>query len=146
MIVDRVYEEGHRRPGDLAELRRRCIRGRGAFVWIPPTTDGGGVSMPCGASSSCTSSRWRTRSRLTRLKLEVYDDSMLLVLKPAPYVRGEEAVAFGEIRLFVAEYLTATARPRCTTSGSAWRTAGFLPAASAALHAIVDHVVDDYLR
>ena len=36
-----------------------------------------------------------------RPKLELYDDTLFVVLKPARYVDSEEAVELGEILLFI---------------------------------------------
>ena len=75
---------------------------------------------------------------------------LFVVLKTARYVEAEEAVEFGEIQLFVGADFVITVRhgetaPR-TTCGCAWRSGRISSRCGpgAALHAIVDRVVDDY--
>jgi len=85
-----------------------------------------------------------------RPKLEVYDDSLFLVLKTARYLDAEERVEFGEILVFVGESFVVHVR-----HGEAAALSGVRRAVEgrqdllrcgpgAVLHAIVDHVVDDY--
>jgi magnesium transporter len=85
-----------------------------------------------------------------RPKLEVYDDSLFLVLKTARYLDAEERVEFGEILVFVGEGFIVHVR-----HGEAAALSGVRRAVEAredllrcgpgaVLHAIVDHVVDDY--
>ncbi len=85
-----------------------------------------------------------------RPKLESYDDSVLLVLKPARYVDTEEVVELGEILIFLGPRFIVVVR-HGDTGGlqEARRTLEAQPkflalGPSAVLHAIVDRVVDDY--
>ena len=85
-----------------------------------------------------------------RPKLELFDDSGFMVLRTARYVHEEEVVHFGEIQIFVGPGFVVTVR-----HGRASELAGLrqqiegdrellLCGPAAVLHAIVDHVVDDY--
>jgi magnesium transporter len=85
-----------------------------------------------------------------RPKLESYDDSLLLVLKPARYVDSEEAVELGEILIFLGPGFIVVVRHGQTSRLSEVRRSlearpEFLALGpSAVLHSIVDRVVDDY--
>jgi magnesium transporter len=85
-----------------------------------------------------------------RPKLEVYGDSLFIVLKTARYHETEEVVEFGEILLFVGAGFIISVRHgqaaelhgvRKTVEGSPER---LRCGPSAALHAIIDRVVDEY--
>ena len=85
-----------------------------------------------------------------RPKLEVYDDTLFVVLKPARYVDSEEVVETGEIHIFVSKGFVVAVRHG---EASALRDARkrleqrqeLLEAGpGGVLYAIVDKVVDDY--
>ena len=145
---------GQRRDGRCDLSTPRGAR-PGGFVWIglyEPTA--GGVRLAAGASSSCTSSPSRTRSRRTSGRSSrSTSDMVFIVLKTARYVDSEEVVEFGELLVFLGRrlhhhraprrgQLAAGAReaPRGATPSSCARAPG------AVLHAILDRVVDDYAR
>jgi magnesium transporter len=85
-----------------------------------------------------------------RPKLEVYDDSLFLVLKTARYLDSEERVDFGEILIFVGESFIVHVRHGEAAALSSVRREVearedlLRCGPGAVLHAIVDHVVDDY--
>jgi magnesium transporter len=85
-----------------------------------------------------------------RPKLDVYDDTLLLVLKPARYLDDLEEVEFGEIQVFVGPSFLVTVRHRPASAlGQARRRLEeghelLSHGPAAALHAIVDHVIDGY--
>jgi len=85
-----------------------------------------------------------------RPKLEVYDDSLFLVLKTARYLDAEETVEFGEIQVFVGDHFLVHVRHGEATALASVRRAVegredlLRCGPGAVLHAIVDHVVDDY--
>ena len=85
-----------------------------------------------------------------RPKLEVYDDMLFVVLKTARYVEAEEIVEFGEIAAVRRRRLRHHRTPRrdqpSTTSAATLEDRPDLLRCGpgAALHAIVDRVVDDY--
>ena len=85
-----------------------------------------------------------------RPKLDFYQDTLLVVLKPARYVDSVEVVQLGEILLFVDERFVVAVRHgeasklvtvrKSLEDQPEWLGHG----ASAVLHAILDRVVDDY--
>jgi magnesium transporter len=153
VIVDcAVYEQGVRRPGELAlQGASKAGRGESAFVWL-------GLHQPTREEFDSVRREFELHELAVedaieahqRPKLEVYEDSLFMVLKTAHYIDSAEAVELGEIQLFVGDGFIITvrhgetalhevrlrteARPELLRSGP-----------GAALHAIVDRVVDDYL-
>jgi magnesium transporter len=153
MIVDcAVYQDGHRRDGkvSLEEAYRACRR-EGAFVWI-------GLVEPTAEEFESIEREFKLHELAVedaikahqRPKLEVYGDTIFVVLKTARYVDPEEVVELGEILIFLGEGFVITVRhgegsalapirerleqqPELLRWGS-----------GAVLHAIVDRVVDDY--
>jgi magnesium transporter len=85
-----------------------------------------------------------------RPKLEDYDDSYFIVLKPARYDDEREEVEFGEIMLFIsAKYVIAVRHGLASGLGEARRRLEEQPellaeGPASAVWAIVDKVVDDY--
>ena len=85
-----------------------------------------------------------------RPKLEVFDDTLFVVLKTARYLAEEEGVEFGEIMLFIGDGFVVHVRHKPASALGGVRQAierrqdllRFGP--GAVLHAIVDRVVDDY--
>ena len=85
-----------------------------------------------------------------RPKLDVYDDTLFVVLKPARYVDPVEVVELGEILLFVDEHFVVAVRHGDASKLVAVRKAledqpeELINGPSAVLLAILDRVVDDY--
>ena len=85
-----------------------------------------------------------------RPKLEIYDDTLLMVLKTARYIDAREEVEFGEIIVVAGPGFVVVVRHGEASSLAAVRKhleqrADMLRLGpSAVLHAIVDRVVDDY--
>lgn len=86
-----------------------------------------------------------------RAKLEVYDDSLFVVLKPAAYDDDTEEISFGEIMMFIGERFVvsvrhgelsplAQVRERLEAQPKLLRRGPV-----AVLYAMLDHVVDDYI-
>ena len=153
MIVDcAVYEQGKRRDGELS-LRgasEACQRD-GAFVWL-------GLHEPTPDELDSVRREFKLHELAVedalhahqRPKLEVYDDTLFVVLKPARYVDSEEVVETGEIHIFVSKSFVVAVRHG---EASALRDARkrleqrheLLEAGpGGVLYAIVDKVVDDY--
>jgi magnesium transporter len=153
VIVDcAIYENGVRRDGRV-ELEH-AYDGRhepGRFVWI-------GLYEP-------TEQEFETLKREFKLhplavedaihahqrpKLEVYDEMVFMVLKTARYVDPAEVIELGEVLVFLGDDFVITVRHGEASSLAPVREA--LDASpkrlkhgpSSALHAILDHVVDDY--
>jgi magnesium transporter len=153
VIVDcAVYERGRRRDGQVgvADASRACTQ-RGSFAWIglfePTEREFDAVSREFELHELAVEDAIKAHQRP---KLEVYDETLFLVLRTARYLEAEERVEFGEVLLFVGESFLISVRHGAASDLHDVRTAietnpsllGRGP--SAALHAIVDRVVDDY--
>ena len=153
MIVDcAVYKQGRRLPGEFTpEAALRVSRDEDAFVWI-------GLHEPTPEEFEVVRREFDLHELAVedaikahqRPKLETYDDSVLLVLKPARYVDTEEVVELGEILIFLGPGFIVVVRHGQTTGLQEVRQSiearpEFLTLGpSAVLHAIVDRIVDDY--
>ncbi len=152
MIVDcAVYEEGRRRPGELA-IANACQASHqeNAFVWI-------GLHEPTEEEFDSVRREFDLHELAVedaidahqRPKLEVYGESLFIVLKPARYLEPEGTIEFGEILIFIGDGFIITVRhgeaalhevrlrteerPELLSCGP-----------GGALYAIVDRIVDDY--
>jgi magnesium transporter len=153
VIVDAaVYEQGRRAEGEvsLEEAGAACRR-EGAFVWL-------GVVEPTEEEFESISREFDLHELAVedaihahqRPKLEVYGDSLLVVLKTARYVDSEEVIEIGEVLLFVHPTFLVSVRHGETDALKVARQR--LEARpdllrhgpGAALYGIVDAVVDDY--
>ncbi|OZC80929.1 magnesium transporter [Rhodococcus sp. 06-156-3C] len=161
-IVDcAVYVDGHRLPGKythsaaVAEVRKR---GEG-FVWLglhaPDEGQMDGVAQCYGLHELMVEDAVHAHQRP---KLERYDDVLFLVLRTISYVEHEsvttanEIVESGEIMVFLGRDFVITVRhgEHSGLSGVR-RTLENNPeqlalGPSAVLHAVADHVVDEYLE
>ena len=153
MIVDcAVYEGGERRAGQLP-LQDAFEAGRddGAFVWIglhePTEQEFEAVRLEFGLHELAVEDAIKAHQRP---KLEVYGDTLLLVLKPARYYDATEDVELGEILVFVGDgFVVSVRHGEATALGEVRRAVEAAPerlrcGPDAVLHAIVDRVVDDY--
>ena len=153
MIVDcAVYQEGQRRAGKLSlpEAGRACMLD-GAFVWL-------GLVEPSAEEFQEVAEEFDLHELAVedavnahqRPKLELYHDTLLLVIKSARYVDSQEVVEIGEILLFVHRRFLITVR-----HGEGSELAGVRARAQrrpdllrlgpgAAAYSIIDAVVDDY--
>jgi magnesium transporter len=154
MIVDcAVYQDGLRRPGEVVfEDALEAGRGHpGAFVWI-------GVFEPNAREFDALRREFELHPLAVedaihahqRAKIEVYGETLFVVLKTARYDDATETVHFGEIQLFVGEGFVVTVRHG---KGSALADVRHVLEADrsrlscgpyAVLHAVADRVVDDY--
>ncbi len=153
MIVDcAVYQEGQRRAGKLSlpEAGRACMLD-GAFVWL-------GLTEPTAEEFDAVAEEFDLHELAVedavnahqRPKLELYHDTLLIVIKSARYVDSEEVVEIGEILIFVHRRFLITVR-----HGKGSELAGVRARAQrrpdllrlgpgAAAYAIIDQIVDDY--
>ena len=153
MIVDcAVYQDGKRRPGEVP-LDKAFEAGRepDTFVWIglyePSAEEFDAVAREFNLHELAVEDAIQAHQRP---KLEVYDDTLFVVLKTARYLDDEEAVEFGEIILFIGHGFVVTVRHKPASALGGVRQAierrhdllRYGP--GAVLHAIVDRVVDDY--
>ena len=153
MIVDcAVYEDGLRRPGELP-VQNACEASRqeNAFVWIglhEPTEDEfDSVRREFDLHELAVEDAIKAHQRP---KLDVYGDSLFVVLKPARYVESDGTVEFGEILIFVGDGFIITVRHGEASLHDVRIRTEERPdllrcGPGAALYAIVDWIVDDYL-
>jgi magnesium transporter len=152
VIVDMaVYEEGLRRPGELRlDDAFEACRDPGCFVWI-------GLHEPTAEEFDAVRREFDLHELAVedainahqRPKLEVYDETVLIVLKTARYVDDRDEVELGEILLFVGEGFIVTVRHGETALHDVRLRLEQRPdllrqGPAAALYVIVDKVVDDY--
>jgi magnesium transporter len=153
VIVDcAVYEGGRRLTGELTlqGASEACQRD-GAFVWLglfEPTPDElDSVRREFSLHELAVEDALKAHQRP---KLEVYDDTLFVVLKPARYVDSEEVVETGEIHLFVSEgFVVAVRHGEASSLKEArkrleGRSDLVAAGTGGVLYAIVDKVVDDY--
>ena len=154
MIVDcAVYGEGHRleRHREVTGVRAEAAAARG-FAWV-------GLVEPTAQEFDSVRREFDLHelavedavSAHQRPKLEIYGDTLFLVVKTARYLGSEELVDIGEVMLFLGPDFLITVRhgdagglgdvreqlernPELLATGPA-----------AALHAIVDRIVDAYV-
>jgi magnesium transporter len=154
VIVDcAVYQNGCRRPGKL-QLSDAYEAGRkpGAFVWIglhePSPEEFESVRREFDLHPLAVEDAIKAHQRP---KLEVYGDSLFVVLKPARYVDSTEVLDFGEILLFVGDGFVVTVRHGQTSAlADVRRRMEREPellrcGPTGVLYGITDHVVDGYL-
>ena len=156
VIVDQaLYVAGERRPcGDLSD-ELAALRAEGApgdFLWI-------GLKNPTQAEFDEVNAELQLHPLAVedaiqgrqRAKVEIYDNSVFVVLKPVRYVEETSDIETGELMCFIGDRFIVTVR-----RGEAAPLAGLRhrlesePAVMrrgpmAVLHAIVDGVVDNYM-
>ena len=153
MIVDcAVYENGVRRGGELS-LNDAFEAGRpeNAFVWIglhePTEEEFAAVRAEFGLHELAVEDAIKAHQRP---KLEIYGDSIFVVLKTAWYKEESEEIELGEILLFIGDGFVVTVRhgpasgltevrKRLEKNPELLRNGP-----GAVLYAILDRVVDDY--
>jgi magnesium transporter len=153
MILDcAVYREGRRDDEDLS-LHEAVNAGRApeAFVWIglyEPTEDEfDSIRREFDLHELAVEDAIHAHQRP---KLEVYGEMVFIVLKTARYIDPEEVVRLGEILIFLGSDFIITVRHGEASSLQEVRSrleadpALLKCGPGAVLHAIVDHVVDDY--
>ena len=154
MIVDcAVYKDGSRRGGSLPILGSRAAAAEvDGFVWL-------GLYEPTEEEFSDATAEFDFHEMAVedalvahqRPKLDLYDDSILIVLKTARYLDDEEVVEFGEILVLLGTAFIVVVRHGAAAPLTAVRhrlesdpaILGLGP--SAALYGIIDAVVDGYI-
>ncbi|KDN77942.1 magnesium and cobalt transport protein CorA [Streptomyces olindensis] len=113
MIVDcAIYRDGHRTEGpeDLSDALGQA-RTAGGFVWIglhePSEREFDHVTREFGLHPLAVEDALKAHQRP---KLEVYDDSLFVVLKPVAYEPETDTVSAGEIMVFLGEGFVVTVR------------------------------------
>ena len=153
MIVDcAVYREGRRDDEDfsLHEAVSAC-RAPEAFVWIglyePSEDEFDSIRREFDLHDLAVEDAIHAHQRP---KLEVYGETVFIVLKTARYIDPEEVVRLGEILIFLGSDFIITVRHGEASSLKRVRSrleadpALLKCGPGAVLHAIVDQVVDDY--
>ncbi len=153
MIVDcAVYERGQRLDGDgtLAGAREAAAAPE-AFVWVgllePTIQEFDAVRREFGLHELAVEDAVKAHQRP---KLEIYGDTLFLVLKTACYRGPEEIVEIGEIMVFVGSDFVVSVRHGeggglgNVREGLEGRPDLLRGGPAAALHALVDRVVDAY--
>jgi magnesium transporter len=153
LIVDcAVYQGGQRRPGELqlGDAFEACQQD-GAFVWL-------GLYEPGEEEFEQMRREFNLHELAVedavqghqRPKIELYDDTLLVVLKPVRYIDTEELIETGEIILFVNKaFIVSVRRREASALGEVRRNLDKRPdllsqGTGAVLYAIMDRVVDDY--
>ena len=153
MIVNcAVYEDGRRRPGEdlsLEEAGQVCHE-QGAFVWL-------GVFEPDAAEFEEIATKFDLHELAVedavkahqRPKIELFGDTLLVVVKTAQYVDSNEVIEVGELLIFVnPDFIVTVRHGDGELSGvreRIERRPDLLRHGSAmVLYAILDHVVDGY--
>jgi magnesium transporter len=153
VIVDcAVYTKGERRPGtlDLADALEATSE-PDSFVWV-------GLYQPDEEEFQAVRDEFALHELAVedgvkahqRPKMEVYDEDLFVVLKTARYDDEKEVVEFAELQLFVGERYVVTVRHGEASALADVRRniegdlARIRCGPMAVLHAVIDHVVDDY--
>ncbi|MEU6808645.1 magnesium/cobalt transporter CorA [Streptomyces sp. NPDC046831] len=154
MIVDcAVYRDGHRTegPDDFSDALAGA-REAGGFVWVglhePSQKEFDLVSQEFGLHPLAVEDALKAHQRP---KLEVYDDSLFVVLKPVMYEPETDTVSTGEIMIFLGDSFVVTVRHGEGDGLTAVRSRlerepemlGKGP--TSVLYAIADTTVDHYL-
>jgi magnesium transporter len=153
VIVDcAIYENGVRRDGRVELAHAYDERHeQGKFVWI-------GLYEPTEEEFESLRREFELHPLAVedaihahqRPKVEVYEDMVFLVLKTARYVDPSEVIELGEVLVFLGEDFLITVRHGEASSLAPVREdldahpERLRHGPSAALHAILDYIVDDY--
>ncbi|MEU7426815.1 magnesium/cobalt transporter CorA [Streptomyces sp. NPDC040750] len=155
MIVDcAIYRHGHRTEGpeDLSDALDEA-RAAGGFVWIglhePSEREFDLVTREFGLHPLAVEDALKAHQRP---KLEVYDDSLFLVLKPVTYEPEGDTVSTGEIMIFIGDCFVVTVRhgegsPLADVRHRLEKEPEMLDKGpTAVMYAVSDAVVDRYLE
>jgi magnesium transporter len=153
VIVDcAVYTDGRRREGELpVEAALEAASEPDSFVWI-------GLHEPSHEEFEAVRAEFDLHelavedavSAHQRPKLELYDGDLFVVLKTARYDDVSETVEFAELQLFIgANYVVTVRHGQASALREVRRTIEhdlerIRCGPMAVLHAVMDHVVDDY--
>ena len=152
VIVDcAVYEKGKRITETLSIEHALDHVGHEGFVWLglyePTHEEFEAVREVFGLHELAAEDAVAAHQRP---KLEVYQDSLLVVLKTARYLDETEEIEFGEIIILTGkQYVLIVRHGKASELGPVRRALEATPhmlelGPSAVLHAVMDRVVDDY--
>lgn len=155
VIVDcAIYRDGRRTegPADFSDALDQARASGDSFLWIglhePTEKEFELVTSEFGLHPLAVEDALRAHQRP---KLEVYDDSLFLVLKPVEYDDAADTVTAGELMVFVGDSFAVTVRHGRANPLSAVRerlekTPEVLQhGPTAVMYAVSDAVVDHYL-
>ncbi|WP_329534887.1 magnesium/cobalt transporter CorA [Streptomyces sp. NBC_01450] len=155
MIVDcAVYHDGRRTEGpeDLSDALTLARAEGDAFVWIglyePTEQEFDLVTDEFGLHPLAVEDALKAHQRP---KLEVFDDSLFMVLKPVAYEAESDVVTTGEVMVFIGDSFVVTVRHgECSPLAEVRRRLEADPemlrqGPTAALYSIADATVDHYL-
>ncbi|MEU8433183.1 magnesium/cobalt transporter CorA [Streptomyces sp. NPDC029216] len=156
VIVDcAMYRDGRRSeaPGDLSEALAQARAAGDAFLWIgmyePTEEEFEHVSHEFGLHKLAVEDALTAHQRP---KLEVYDDSLFVVLKPVMYDDAADTVSTGELMLFIGDSFVVTVRHGEGAALAAVRRRlehepeVLRHGPTAVLYAVSDAVVDHYIE
>src|ERR1044072_8980426 len=114
VVVDcAIYGSGRRTagPSDLSDALAHARQQGDAFVWIgvhePTPEEFAHVSEEFGLHPLAVEDALKAHQRP---KLEIYDDSLFVVLKPVLYEQRSDQVSSGEVMLFIGHSFVVTVR------------------------------------
>jgi magnesium transporter len=156
VIVDcAVYHDGRRTEGpeDLSDALALARAEGDAFVWIglyePTEQEFDLVTDEFGLHPLAVEDALKAHQRP---KLEVFDDSLFMVLKPVAYEAASDVVTTGEVMVFIGDSFVVTVRHgECSPLAEVRRRLEADPemlrqGPTAALYSIADATVDHYLE
>jgi len=155
VIVDKaLYVSGVRRPcGDLSDELNRLRTQKEGFLWIglkdPTDAEFALVNDELGLHPLAVEDAVKGNQRA---KIELYDQSMFVVLKTLRYLEATSDIETGELMVFVGDRFVVTVRrgegnPLMGVRQRLEREPEQLSIGpAAALHAVMDSVVDNYVR
>ncbi len=156
VIVDRaLYVDGRRHPcGELGDELAALREGGevGSFLWIglkdPTHEEFDEVDTELGLHPLAVEDAVQGRQRA---KVELYDGTVFVVLKPLRYIDRTSDIETGEVMLFIGDHFVVTVRRGEVSPLTNIRAAleadpvGLASGPLAVLHAVIDRVVDGYL-
>ncbi|MFF8600394.1 magnesium and cobalt transport protein CorA [Streptomyces sp. NPDC015232] len=156
VIVDSaIYRAGRRTkgPADLSDALAEARATGDAFLWVglhePTEEEFGHVSAEFALHPLAVEDALKAHQRP---KLEVYDDSLFVVLKPVVYEPESDRVSSGELMLFIGDSFVVTVRHGVGSPLAAVRRRleaepeVLRHGPTAVLYAIGDAVVDHYIE
>ena len=153
MIVNcAVYENGHRRDGELSldEAGAVAQGGEGGFVWLgvfePSAAEFESIARDFGLHELAVEDSVKAHQRP---KVELYGETLFVVVKTSRYVDSEEVIEIGELMLFVNPGFIVSVRHgegelTAVRSRIERRPDLLRHGPGMVLYAILDHVVDGY--
>jgi len=153
VIVDQaVYCDGHRKPcGDLSDELELLRRAQDGFIWI-------GLKDPTDTEFALVNEELKLHPLAVedaikgnqRPKLDVYDDTVFVVLKTLRYIEATSDVETGEMMIFVGDRFVVTVRRGEANPLAGVRTRleqapeHLAHGPIAAMYFVMDSIVDNY--